>query len=91
MQPLPSSQVCPPLPTQVPPEQMSLVVHALLSLHAAALLALTQPLIGSQLSSVHRFLSSQLTPVPPGMHLPPLQLSPVVQTLLSSQFAALLA
>ena len=48
-------------PTQEPPLQVSLVVHALPSLHGALLLAWTHPMDGLQLSSVQTLLSSQFT------------------------------
>jgi hypothetical protein len=48
-------------PRQEPPLQVSLVVHALPSLHGALLLACTHPMAGLQLSSVQTLLSSQFT------------------------------
>jgi hypothetical protein len=76
-------------PTQVPPEQVSFVVQALLSLHAAVLLVCTHPVARLQLSSVHGFVSSQFGGGPP-TQVPPEQVSFVVQAFLSSQAAWLL-
>ena len=67
-----------------PPWQASPWVQALLSLHAWVLFVKTQPLAGSQLSSVHRLPSSQ-TKALPGTHTELLHKSPVVQALPSSQ------
>jgi hypothetical protein len=79
------------VPAQTPPLQVSLVVHALPSSHEAVLLAWTQPVAGSQLSSVHGLLSSQFNAPVPGWQLPPAQTSPVVQKLPSSHAAVLFA
>jgi hypothetical protein len=77
-------------PTQVPPLQVSVVVQALPSSHDAALLVCVQPVCESQLSSVHTLLSLQLGGGPP-THAPPLQVSSVVQALLSSHELLLFA
>jgi hypothetical protein len=61
VQTFPSLQFGAGPPTQLPPLQVSLVVHALPSLHGALLLAWTHPMEGLQLSSVHTLLSSQFT------------------------------
>jgi hypothetical protein len=60
--------------------QTSPVVHRLLSLHGAVLFAFWQPLVASQLSSVHTFPSSQLGAAPP-THAPAEQVSFVVHSL----------
>ncbi len=86
---LPSSQFGPPAPLHRPPPQMSPVVHALASSQTAVLFACAQPLLGAQLSSVQAFLSSQLVAGPPEQR-PPLQVSPLVHALPSSQAALLL-
>ena len=70
-------------PTQLPPEQASLVVHALPSLHGALLFTCVQPLAGLQPSSVQPLLSLQLIGVPP--QLPPVHTSGDVQALPSLQ------
>ena len=49
------------VPAQAPPEQMSPIVHAKPSLQVAWLLVKTQPVAGSQESSVHGLLSLQVT------------------------------
>jgi hypothetical protein len=72
--------------TQVPPAQVSPVVQAFPSLQGAVLLVNTQPLPGLQLSVVQTLLSLQTTGVP-GLQMPPLQVSPVVQALPSLQAA----
>src|SRR5439155_21565879 len=77
-------------PTQLPPLQVSFVVHALPSSHGAMLLVCAQPVDGLQVSSVQRLPSSQLGPAPP-THRPPLQASLVVQALPSLQGRVLLA
>ncbi len=78
-----SSQIM-DVPRQTPPAQVSVWVHLLLSSHLAVLAVAVQPLAMSQLSSVQGFSSLQMTPAP-GAHLPPAQVSPVVQALPSSQ------
>jgi hypothetical protein len=88
VQTLPSSQSGGAPPTHDPPLQVSTVVQASPSLHAAVLLALTQPVAGSQESSVQTLLSSQFSAGPP-MQAPPLQVSDVVQALPSSQASVL--
>src|SRR5207244_163850 len=85
---LPSSQVGAGPPTHCPPLQVSLVVQALPSVQGSVLLPWRQPVVGLQLSSVHRLLSSQLSAGPP-THRPPLQASLVVQALPSVQGAVL--
>ncbi len=67
-----------------PPLQPSSTVHALPSLQLLALLRLTQPLPPSHRSVVHGLPSSQTLAAPP-WQLPPLQVSPSVQILLSLQ------
>ena len=74
---------------QIPPAQVSPKVQTLLSVHEAVLLAFMQPVLGSQVSSVHTLLSSHFF-CPPGTQAPPLQVSLRVQRLLSVQGAALL-
>src|SRR5262249_36817067 len=71
-------------PTQLPPEQVSLVVQALPSSHGAVLFACVQPLAALQESVVHTLLSLQSGGGPPAQ-LPPAQWSPVVHALPSSQ------
>jgi hypothetical protein len=80
VQTLPSSQFGAGPPTQVPPEQVSLVVQALPSLQGAVLLVCVQPVEGLQASSVQGLLSLQLV-AEPGTQAPPEQTSPVVQAL----------
>jgi hypothetical protein len=63
-------------------------VHALPSLHDAALFACAQPVAGLQESVVHELLSLQSTRLPP-MQKPVSQWSPLVQALPSSQLAVL--
>src|SRR5947199_4267911 len=75
-------------PVQAPPLQVSLVVQALPSLQGSVLLPWRQPVVGSQLSSVQRLLSLQLSAGPPAQ-LPSLQVSLVVQALPSVQGAVL--
>jgi hypothetical protein len=77
-------------PTQFPPLQVSLVVQLSPSLHAAVLFVYTHPVPGSQLSSVQTLPSLQFGAGPP-THVPPVQVSAVVQALLSSHGALLLA
>ena len=85
---LPSSQLTPfTLPAQLPlASQVSEIVHAFLSSHAAVLKLKVQPLLASQNSSVHTLLSLQSADLP-GAQLPLSQWSPEVQTLPSSQSA----
>src|SRR5438876_760846 len=90
VQGLPSSQVGGAPPTQFPPLQASLVVHALPSLQGAVLLVWTQPVARSQPSSVQPLPSLQFGAGPPTQR-PPLQASLVVQALPSLHGAALLA
>jgi hypothetical protein len=75
-------------PTQDPPAQVSAVVQALPSSQEAVLLALTQPVAGTQESSVHGLLSLQFGAEPP-THTPLAQVSAVVHALPSSQDAVL--
>src|SRR5205807_2291393 len=89
VQGFPSSQLGGAPPTQFPPLQASLVVHALPSLQGAVLLVWTQPVAGSQPSSVQRLPSLQLGAGPP-VQRPPLQVSLVVQALPSLHGGVLL-
>src|SRR5213078_3391846 len=66
------------VPTHLPPAQVSPVVHASRSSHGAVFGVCTHPVNGLQESSVHGFPSSQPRAAPP-THLPPEQVSPVVQ------------
>jgi hypothetical protein len=75
-------------PAHVPFAQVSPVVHALPSSHAAVLLALTQPVAGRQESSVHGLLSLQSSAGPPPQA-PLAQVSFVVHALPSSHDAVL--
>jgi len=75
--------------TQLPPEHASPFVHALPSLHASVLLALTQPVLPLQESFVHALPSSHVN-VEAGTHAPPVQLSGPVHGLLSVQGSVLL-
>jgi hypothetical protein len=86
---LASSQVaC--VPAQTPPAQVSPVVHAFPSEHAAVLFVCSHPpVLGSQLSVVHGLPSLQLNPVP-GRHAPNAHTSPDVQPFPSSQAFELL-
>jgi hypothetical protein len=84
VQTLPSSQSGAAPPTQLPAEQVSLVVQALPSLQAAVLSVFAQPVALSQLSSVQPFWSSQLGGAPP-TQTPAWQVSLVVQASPSSQ------
>jgi hypothetical protein len=79
-----SSQLSGAPPLQVPPPHVSFVVHAFPSLHAAVLLAWTQPVAGSQESFVHGLLSSQLSGAPP-LQVPPPHVSFAVHAFPSSQ------
>ena len=89
VQTLPSLQLGAAPPTQVPPAQVSAVVHALPSSHETALLAWTQPVAVLQLSLVQTLPSLQLGAAPP-TQVPPAQVSAVVHALPSSQAAVLL-
>src|SRR2546426_136384 len=82
---LPSSQRS-ALPAHVPCVQMSSVVQASPSSQAAALGVYTHPVAGGHESSVHGLPSSQLRAARP-IHLPPEQVSPVVQASKSSHEA----
>src|SRR5438132_294417 len=72
------------LPIQKPAWQVSVCVQALPSPQGAVFGVLTQPVAGSQLSSVHPLRSSQFGGGPP-THSPSLQVSSVVQASPSSQ------
>jgi hypothetical protein len=83
VQPSLSSHTTAAPPLQLPPAQVSALVHAFESLHVAAFAAFLQPTLATQLSSVQLLPSSQLAaPVPAWQELL-LQKSPVVQGLLS--------
>jgi hypothetical protein len=83
-----SSQSAAAPPTQLPPEQVSLLVHASPSEQGSELFAFTQPDPGVQPSSVHGLPSLQLTVGPP-TQAPPEHLSAVVHWLPSSQSTVL--
>lgn len=85
----PSSQLRLAPGWHAPPRQTSPVVQALPSEQVVELLACAQPLSVLHESSVQTLLSSQSTPAP-DWHEPPLQVSPLVQALPSSQDEALL-
>jgi glyoxylate utilization-related uncharacterized protein len=89
VQPLPSAQLGGGPPSHAPPLHVSLVVHALVSLHAAVLLVWTQPLAGLQPSSVQPLPSLQLGGAPP-TQAPAPHASLVVQALPSLHSAVLL-
>ena len=89
VQTLASSQSSGGPPVHAPPEQVSPVVHALPSLHGLVLLVCTQPVDGSQESSVQPLLSSQFGGGPP-MQMPFEHVSFVVHALPSSHDAVLL-
>src|SRR5207249_2591999 len=89
VQALPSSQVRAGPATHTPAEHWSFVVQALPSSHEPATFVCTQPLAGSQESPVQTLPSLQLGAGPP-THVPPEQVSLVVQALPSSQDAVLL-
>src|SRR6266849_1382115 len=89
VQTLPSSQLGAGPPTHAPPAQVSLVVQAFPSLQGLVLLMCTQPVAGLHESSVQTLLSLQLGAGPP-THVPPAQVSFVVQAFPSSQEAVLL-
>jgi len=84
---LPSSHVGVPLPTQLPPEHVSVRVQTLPSLQVAPLITVALPIqlpvVTSQLSDVQNFPSSQFVGVP--TQAPALQVSLVVHWLPSSQ------
>jgi hypothetical protein len=86
---LPSSQGATVPPVQMPPTHLSFNVHELPSSHALALAVKTQPVVALQASSVHGLPSAQ-TRLLPGLHAPPAQVSPTVQTLPSEHDAVLL-
>ncbi|PKN59548.1 MAG: hypothetical protein CVU56_00545, partial [Deltaproteobacteria bacterium HGW-Deltaproteobacteria-14] len=90
VQGLPSSQCRAAPPTQTPAEQVSLVVQAEPSSQGAVLFVWTQPIPGSQLSSVHGLPSSQSVAAPL-RQAPARQASAVVQGFPSSQLAVLSA
>ena len=69
-------------PRQAPPPQVSLVVHALLSLHALALLVNTQPVALTQVSVVQPLVSSHGALATP-LHVPWLHASSLVHASLS--------
>src|SRR5438034_4231875 len=71
-------------PVQAALWQVSVCVQASPSSQDAVFGVCTQPVVGSQLSSVHPLLSSQFRGGPP-THSPSLQVSSVVQALPSSQ------
>src|SRR2546428_11251442 len=81
VQTFPSGQLGAGPPTHVPPLQVSFVVQALPSLHGAVLFVWVQPVAGLQLSVVQTFPSLQFGGGPP-THVPPLQVSFVVQALI---------
>ena len=84
MQEFPSLQLGAAPPTHAPPLQVSPVVQALLSVHAALLFAVAHPWVGEQLSSVQGLPSLQ--PLgEPGLHAPPEHESLTVHALLSLQ------
>src|SRR5262245_15201225 len=85
---LPSSQLTAGPATHTRFAQVSLVVHALPSSHAAMLGVCTQPVPESQESSVHTLPSLQLTAAP-ATHIPLAHTSGAVHALPSSQCAML--
>ena len=85
-----SSQVSAAPGKHKPPLHVSLSVHALPSVHGAALKTWSQPLSGVHGSSVQGLPSSQTTAAP-GWQLPPPQASFCVQTSPSEQGAVLFA
>jgi hypothetical protein len=89
VQGLPSSQlIC--VPPHAPLVHVSLVVHALLSLHVPPVTFVwTQPDVVLQLSVVQELLSLQLSAAPP-THAPDAQVSAVVHASLSLHVAVLL-
>jgi hypothetical protein len=84
---LPSSQLT-WVPPQAPPEQVSLIVHALLSLQLPVMFVWTQPVPVLHVSDVQTLLSSQFGAAPP-THEPDAHVSFVVHALLSLQAAVL--
>ena len=88
VQPLLSSQIGAEPPTQDPTAQVSTVVQALPSSQEAVLFVKTQPVAGTQESSVQGLLSSQIGAEPPTQD-PAAQVSGVVQALPSLQAAVL--
>jgi hypothetical protein len=87
---LPSLQIGGGPPRQVPPLQVSDVVHAFPSLHGAVLFVCAQPVAGLQESSVHELPSSQFRAGPP-TQVPPPHVSAVVQAFPSLHAAVLFA
>ena len=85
---LPSAQVSALAGVQMPPTQLSPIVHVLPSEQDAVLGEKMQPVSGSQLSTVHCSPSLQTVAVP-GMQTAPPHTSPIVQTLTSSHGALL--
>lgn len=81
---LPSSHLSAAPPMQPPFWHTSLIVQTFPSLHGKGPARCTHPLFGSQVSIVQGLLSSQTRPAP-GTHLPPAQVSPLVQALPSLQ------
>jgi hypothetical protein len=77
VQTFPSTQLGAGPPTHTPPEQASLDVQALPSLHGVLLFVNTQPVDGSHVSVVQRFPSLHTTGEPL-THAPPEHTSPVV-------------
>jgi hypothetical protein len=88
VQTFPSSAFSAAPPTQTPAAQESAVVQASPSSQEAALLVLTAPVAGSQLSSVQTFPSSTTRGAPP-TQTPAAQVSVVVHASASSQAAVL--
>jgi hypothetical protein len=88
VQPFPSSQLGAVPPTHAPFAQVSFVVQALPSSQDAVLFTWTQPDAGLHESSVQPFESSQLGEGPP-TQAPAVQVSLVVQALLSEQGSVL--
>jgi hypothetical protein len=83
-----SSQLGGAPPTHWPALHVSPVVQPLPSSQGTAFVTWTQPILGSQESSVHGFASSQSSD-PVGPQTPASQTSPVVQTSPSKQSSAL--
>ena len=89
VQSLPSSQFLAAPGLQAPAPHTSPSVHGLLSEQADVFATFLQtPVATSQLSLVQPFVSSQFLAAP-GLHAPPLQTSPTVHALASSQAALL--
>jgi hypothetical protein len=88
VQALLSSQLTAAPAWHVPPAQVSAVVQAFPSSHAAVLFVWRQPVARSQVSVVHGLLSSQFGPGPL-MQDPLLHVSPMVHAFPSSQAAVL--